>query len=367
MIDYSKIKRPAILLDEAKCRENIRKMTSKAKAAKVIFRPHFKTHQSATIGEWFRQEGVDSITVSSVTMATYFASYGWNNITIAFPVNLRELGDLQTLSETIRLNILVSAYDQVPDLVRNAKFEAGCFLEINTGLNRSGIDWDDTDQIMRILYLINKTPNIRFAGFLTHSGHTYKADTINEITDIYHDTLIKFNTLRTLYTGSDIIYSTGDTPSCSIQTDFTGFDEIRPGNFVFYDLTQIKLGSCQSDQVAVAVACPVVEKNYHRKEIIIYGGGVHLSKESLKLADDRIVFGEVVILNENGWIFPSERSFVKSLSQEHGIITSSDELIRDIKVGDLIGIIPVHSCMTADLMRQYHTFDNQKITDFSPK
>jgi D-serine deaminase-like pyridoxal phosphate-dependent protein len=42
MIDYSKIKRPAILLDEAKCRENIRKMTSKAKAAKVIFRPHFK-------------------------------------------------------------------------------------------------------------------------------------------------------------------------------------------------------------------------------------------------------------------------------------------------------------------------------------
>jgi D-serine deaminase-like pyridoxal phosphate-dependent protein len=367
MIDYNQIIKPVLLLDVAKCRQNIRTMTAKAKASGVIFRPHFKTHQSVTIGKWFKEEGVSFITVSSVTMAKHFALYGWDDITIAFPVNLRELGEIGILADKIRLNILVSGWEQTKYLVRHSKSELGCFIKINTGLNRSGIDWDDYDQIGRIVIQVNKSPNIRIKGFLTHSGHTYKASSVKDITDIYHDTLNKLSSLRSRYSPADIIISTGDTPSCSVVNDFKGFDEIRPGNFVFYDLTQISLGSCKPDQVAVAVACPVVEKNHKRKEIIVYGGGVHLSKESLKLPDGRTVFGEAVIFHDTGWKFPDERSFVKSLSQEHGVIISSDELMRNSEVGGLIGIIPVHSCMTADLMRQYHTFDNNRITDFSPK
>ena len=367
MIDYSRIKKPTLLLNETRCRENIRGMSMKAKTSGVIFRPHFKTHQSATIGEWFREEGINSITVSSVTMALYFAHSGWEDITIAFPLNLRELDEAQSLAEKIRLNILVSAYEQTRSILRKIKFRSGCFLKINTGLNRSGIDWNDSDQIWRMTQLIKMSPHIRFKGFLTHSGHTYKASGIDEIFDIYRDTLFKFSSLRSEYNSSGTIFSTGDTPSCSLVSDFSGFDEIRPGNFIFYDLTQMTLGSCKADQVAVAVACPVVEKNYSRKEIIIYGGGVHLSKESIRFSDGRIVFGEAVLLNDEGWQFPAERCFLRSLSQEHGIIAASDELMSNVKVGELLGIIPVHSCMTADLMRRYHTFDDKEITDFSPK
>jgi D-serine deaminase-like pyridoxal phosphate-dependent protein len=367
MIDYDRIKKPTLLLDETKCRQNIRTMTVKAKASEVIFRPHFKTHQSVTIGKWFREEGVSIITVSSVTMAKHFAFHGWDDVTIAFPVNLRELDEIGILADNISLNILVSGWEQTKYLIQHSKSELGCFIKINTGLNRSGIDWDDFDQVGRIVDQINNSPNIRFKGFLTHSGHTYKATEVNEITDIYHDTLYKLSSLRSRYSSFDIILSTGDTPSCSVVNDFKGFDEIRPGNFVFYDLTQVKLGSCKPSQVAVAVACPVVEKNHKRKEIIIYGGGVHLSKESLKLADGRTVFGEAVIIHDRGWSFPDESCFVKSLSQEHGIISSSTELMRITEIGTLIGIIPVHSCMTADLMREYYTLDNKRITDFSPK
>jgi len=163
------------------------------------------------------------------------------------------------------------------------------------------------------------------------------------------------------------LLSTGDTPSCSLIKDFKGFDEIRPGNFVFYDLMQYFLGSCTFDNIAVAVACPVVEKNYWRKEIIIYGGGVHLSKESIKIMDGNTVFGKAVLLNNNGWIQISNNDSVKSISQEHGIISASDELMKRVSVGDLVGIIPVHSCMTADLLREYHTLDNRIMSGFSPK
>ena len=53
---------PTLLLDEKKCQENINFMVQKAKRSNVIFRPHFKTHQSIEVGRWFRAQGVDKIT-----------------------------------------------------------------------------------------------------------------------------------------------------------------------------------------------------------------------------------------------------------------------------------------------------------------
>ena len=64
---------PTMVLNEEVCKSNIARMAAKAKAANVVFRPHFKTHQSREIGEWFRASGVDKITVSSLNMAMKFA------------------------------------------------------------------------------------------------------------------------------------------------------------------------------------------------------------------------------------------------------------------------------------------------------
>jgi D-serine deaminase-like pyridoxal phosphate-dependent protein len=366
-MDYNRIRKPALILDEQKCRQNIRRMEEKAKQASVQLRPHFKTHQSLTVGNWFSDENINVITVSSVTMAKHFGQSGWKDITIAFPLNPREIKDLEQLSDICQINIVSPGYEHLEALVREINFNTGCFIKINTGNNRSGLEWNDKDSIMRMVDLLVSSTNLRFTGFLIHAGHTYRTHLRKEIIDIHDDTLNKARYLREITGGHNIIISTGDTPSCSIVSDFPGIDEIRPGNFVFYDLTQAELGSCSRDDIAVALACPVVEKNYSRQELIIYGGGVHLSKESLILRDGRTVYGEIVEMHKTGWNFPGARSFVKGLSQEHGIISSDPELLRQVKIGDLIGIIPVHSCMTADLMREYYATDNTIINDLSPK
>lgn len=365
-MDLRKIKRPTLLLDESICRDNIRTMADKAKLSGVVFRPHFKTHQSIEVGNWFREEGVKAITVSSVTMAKHFASAGWNDITIAFPINVREKDEIGKLSRTCNLNILISDIEQIEFLKDKSDAIAGYFIKTDTGYQRSGIDWNDHIQILRILEYIKINTGIRIKGFLTHSGHTYRAESKNAITEIYKDTLLKLSSLRDL-SADNVILSTGDTPSCSIIEKFNGFDEIRPGNFVFYDLMQYYLGSCSFDRIAVTVACPVVEKNIKRREIIFYGGGVHLSKESIKVQGGQTIYGKAVLFENNSIVRLSDSDFVRSLSQEHGIISSSDELFSNLKVGDLVGIIPVHSCLTADLLRQYHTFDGKIISDLSPK
>ncbi|RMG79679.1 MAG: alanine racemase, partial [Bacteroidetes bacterium] len=82
---------PVPLLQSDICRANIRRMVGKARKNGVRLRPHFKTHQSAEIGEWFRAEGVSQIAVSSLVMAEYFAGAGWSDITVAFPVNILEI------------------------------------------------------------------------------------------------------------------------------------------------------------------------------------------------------------------------------------------------------------------------------------
>ena len=43
---------PTMVLNEDICKSNIARMAAKAKAANVVFRPHFKTHQSREIGEF---------------------------------------------------------------------------------------------------------------------------------------------------------------------------------------------------------------------------------------------------------------------------------------------------------------------------
>ena len=78
---------PTLLLDERRCRRNIAVMSIRAKRRGVRFRPHFKTHQSRAVGQWFRDEGVSAITVSSLAMARYFSGAGWREITVAFPFN----------------------------------------------------------------------------------------------------------------------------------------------------------------------------------------------------------------------------------------------------------------------------------------
>ena len=160
------------------------------------------------------------------------------------------------------------------------------------------------------------------------------------------------------------LISVGDTPTCSIAEDFTWADEIRPGNFVFYDLMQLQIGSCIQEQIAVAVACPIVALHPERNEAVLYGGGIHFSKDRISNDDGTTGFGAVAENHGNGWGKIKEGVYLKKLSQEHGILHVPDKDFADLKVGGLVRILPVHSCMTANLLKEYTTLDNHTIKMF---
>ena len=359
-----KIIRPTLILDKQKCLKNIEMMSGKAWKHNLKFRPHFKTHQSAEIGDWFREYGVNCITVSSVKMAEYFADNGWNDITIAFPLNILEMEEINKLTSKVNLNVIIISTESLLFLSERSKNKIGVYVKIDTGTHRTGILPEDKTLISSLLSEIKKHPNIIFKGFLAHTGHTYQAKNKSEMEIIHKEANNKLFELRDLYKKDfeKIEISIGDTPSCSLLDDFNGIDEIRPGNFVFYDAMQYYIGSCGFDQIAVALASPVVAKHPERNEIIVYGGAVHLSKDYIEIGIVKS-FGLAVMFEENKWSEPIKGVYVKSLSQEHGVIKidHNQDFFDKIKIGNVVGILPIHSCLTADLMKEYLTFEGERI------
>jgi D-serine deaminase-like pyridoxal phosphate-dependent protein len=126
--------------------------------------------------------------------------------------------------------------------------------------------------------------------------------------------------------------------------EFYDVNEVRPGNFVFYDLMQYHIGSCEADNIALAVLCPIISKSPERSEIVVQCGAVHLSKESLEWKGHNI-HGRVVELEGTSISALLPDTYVKDLSQEHGVIKAPREWVESKHVGDPIAIIPVHSCL----------------------
>jgi D-serine deaminase-like pyridoxal phosphate-dependent protein len=105
----------------------------------------------------------------------------------------------------------------------------------------------------------------------------------------------------------------------------------------------------------------VVALHPERGRIIVHGGAVHFSKDALPGPDGGLNFGRVVTLHEEGWTLLGEDVRLVSLSQEHGIIQADEALFSSVEVGDVVGVLPVHSCLTADLLRRYLTLDGEWI------
>jgi len=349
---------PTLLLDRHQCRRNIQGMASKAEKHGLAFRPHCKTHQSATIAGWYRDYGVDRITVSSFRMAHYFAIHGWKDILVAFPFSPADLDILHQLSALRRMGILLDNTDTLPFLDRS-DHPVEVYVDVDTGYGRTGIPAEDLDSMEELIKGIRERSHLRFRGFYCHAGHSYKAPDKADKLAIHRKALADLKNLKKHFGQLQCRVLYGDTPLCSTMDDFSGIDEITPGNFVFYDLTQWQLGSCTLDQVAVAVACPV-SGSYAGGKLLVHGGAVHFSKESLQLGG-RTIFGQVVQPTVRGWGKAVDGAFLESLSQEHGLITDGGALHGQTRIGEQLLVLPVHSCLTANLMRSYRTIEGQQI------
>lgn len=140
--------------------------------------------------------------------------------------------------------------------------------------------------------------------------------------------------------------SVGSTPTELSRESFEGITEIRPGNYVFLDRTQLRLGVCQEADCALFVLATVVSAN--DDYLIVDAGSKTLSSDAGAHGSGAPGSGLAVPLRGGPGL-----ELVK-LSEEHGFLRRDG---RDLQVGERLLILPNHACPVANLADELSVVD----------
>jgi D-serine deaminase-like pyridoxal phosphate-dependent protein len=354
---------PAFLVDRETVRRNCDRMRDKALRSSVIFRPHVKTHKTIEIGRMQHDGGFGPITVSTLAEAEFFIAGGFTDITYAVPIAPEKLDRAALLAKEIeRLNILIDSrcgLDAIEEFHRARGSTFDVFLKIDCGYHRAGVDPDNPESV-RLAMAIAQSPAARFRGVLAHAGHAYNARNPEEIRAVAREETASLSRFRAKLDGiGGVVRSIGSTPTATVVERFTDCDEVRPGNYVFFDAFQAAIGSCDAGDVAVSVLASVIGSYPDRGTVLIDAGALALSKDS---GPDHVDphFGYGIVCNAELRPLPLK---LIALSQEHGKISGDPRLIATIPVGAHLRVVPNHSCLTAAMYDVYYAVDGRKIVD----
>jgi len=360
------LKTPSLILVGEKVKRNAERIGAIAKRLGVRLRPHIKTHKCVEIAP-MQTAGFDgAVTVSTLEEARAFAREGFTDFTYAVPIEPGKFADaIELVRSGVKLNLLtddISIPAKLDTAATEASVRMGVFVEIDCGDHRSGVD-PTTDAAIDIAHAIQDAKSLDLAGLLTHAGHSYGATSLEEIAEIARaerDTMVNIAG-RVRAAGIKVqTVSIGSTPTINHIDHLDGIDEVRPGNYIFYDAYQATLGSCDVTDCALSVLTAVVHRNYAQKKVIVDAGAIALSKDRGPIhLDAQCGFGRVLDLDGN-----DTGLRVAGMSQEHGTIPVADQNLLDrLPVGTRLRILINHSCLTAAQYDRYHVVKGTRVVD----
>jgi D-serine deaminase-like pyridoxal phosphate-dependent protein len=357
---------PALLIDLDVLERNLKRMQSLADHAGVRLRPHVKTHKSLDIAQKQRALGARGITVSTIAEAEVFARGGFDDITWALPNPLSHLDAVLSLSHEITLRILIDdlhAACVIDEAAQRSATKLHAWLKVDCGYHRAGVD-PRSAAVLELIEALSTTRGLVFDGILTHAGHAYAASNRNEIRVVAEQERAVMLDLarRARERGLSVPeISIGSTPSLSVAEDLSGVDEIRPGNYVFYDYTQASIGSCTIADCALTVLASVISAREGSDYFVTDAGALALSKDAgPDHLSGHVGMGRIFSDYETKSL--DHRLRIERLSQEHGIVRSLEGgALR--KVGDKVRLLEHHSCLTAAQFDFYHVVRGDEVID----
>ena len=365
-MDLHTIKTPSLVLDVARVRRNAEAMSARLKGLGAALRPHVKTHKCVEVARIQTEGEAGGITVSTLAEGRAFAAHGFRDITYAVPIEPGKFEAAIELAKLCERFALITDDTSVPPLLDEAARRAGLtldlFLKVDCGYHRCGVE-PQQPEALEIPRRIDAAKNLRFAGILTHAGHSYHAGSREELLAIARherDLMAEF-AARLRADGIEVPdVSIGSTPTISVVDHLAGVTEIRPGNYIFFDAFQATLGSCRFDDCALTVLASVVHRDPVRKKVVIDAGAIALSKDrgAVEL-DSRCGYGHVLDLegNETGLR-------VGEVSQEHGqIFVEDEETFSRLRVGARLRVLANHSCLTAAQHTHYNVIEGERVID----
>jgi D-serine deaminase-like pyridoxal phosphate-dependent protein len=331
---------PIVLLDVMQ--RNIDRMQAFAVEHNLDVRPHVKTHKCVEVGRLQMGAGAVGITAGNVGEAEVFAAAGFDDIFLAYPVwPAGTKGErIRHLAQSTRLRVgvdNVAAIEALADAMGDEPDRLQVVVEIDCGARRSGAPPEAAGE----LALAARKRGLVPAGVYTYPGHGCFGPESREPAAQDQDVALT----AAVRSFDDVgitaeVVSAGSTPTVAFATGSV-ITEIRPGEYVFCDLDNTRLGACTEDQIALFVAATVVS-DWVPGQAILDVGTKALGREG----NPEKGYGGIA----------GKQAVLAKLNEYHGFLAVPAGESRP-SVGTVIPVVPNHVCPVVN------SFEELVVTD----
>jgi D-serine deaminase-like pyridoxal phosphate-dependent protein len=355
---------PCVLIDRSRAQANITRMQQLATEHGRRLRPHAKTHKLPAIAKMQIEAGATGICCAKLGEAEVFAEAGIADIRLPYPVHPSKAARVVALLDKVKLSIIVDH----PKIAREwsaAMKAAGRVLpvlvKVDVGFHRCGVN-PESPAALDFIDLVSKLPGLKLLGLLSHAGHAYHAadeEALRQVareeseimTDLADKAQARFVAIEEI--------SVGATPPVRFSVAEPGITELRPGNYVYNDRTQVGLGSARLDDCALTVLATVVSKP-DADRIILDSGTKTLSSDGARGFE--ALPGQGAIFRTLNQVELDSSLLVERLSEEHATVRVTTGQTA-LEPGDRVRILPNHSCVVSNLVDEVHFVDGASIVE----
>ena len=357
---------PQVLIDRARAMRNIDRVQALADSAGMRLRPHAKTHKSPVVAKWQIERGAVGVCCAKVGEAEVFAAAGVRDIRLPYPVNPSNAARVLALMDRASISIIV---DHVAvargwsDVMRRAGRSLDVLIKVDVGFHRCGID--PNGDALGFITAVSDMPGLRVRGLLSHAGHGYHAASEQELCNVANQEADILMRLRADAFAAGIELdeiSVGATPTLRFSVRQHGITELRPGNYVYFDRTQVALGAATLDDCALTVLSTVVSKPA-RDRIILDAGSKTLTNDQARGITKAAGFGAVMkdVGTDDDARRIDEALTIERLSEEHATVRVTG--MTTLEPGDRVRVVPNHSCVVSNLVDEVRLVEGDRVIE----
>jgi len=235
-------------------------------------------------------------------------------------------------------------------------------IKVDVGFHRCGIDPDERTA-PQFIEAIASMKGLRLRGLLSHAGHGYHAASEDELCAVAAREAEILTGLRDSARRAGVALdelSVGATPTLRFSARQRGLTELRPGNYAYFDRTQVALGAATLADCALTVAASVVSKPAADR-IILDCGSKTLTNDQARGIAKAPGFGAVLdddATAEDGHLT------IERLSEEHATVRVHSG--TRLEPGDRVRVVPNHSCVVSNLVDVVRLVDGDDVVETLP-
>jgi len=337
---------PALLLDLPAARRNISKMGESIKSMPAKLRPHIKVHKSPELSRMQVEAGAIGLSTATVWEAVVLVRSGLDGIFVVNTIAGRE--KIAALADIARdANVMVAVDDaknaaDIADAARAAKSTVGVLIEVDTGMDRAGVD--TADEALELARKIAKLDGIKLLGVTGYEGHcslTPERDLRSTRQKAAMSMLVQAARKLEAAGFPMPIVSAGGTATWDWTATTPGVTEIQAGSYAVMDNFH---GAMVGDfERAVFVLSTVISRPPER---VIFDAG----NKSL---------GAPMLTTIRGHDLKGFR-----FDEEHGLFEATPD--HPLHVGDVCELVPGYAPSTVNWYDCYHVVDGDRVVDIWP-